>query len=380
MAAILGYSRAEIFPKQNQVDMTRGGTGSFLNLPYHNKEMTVRYAVNENGTAMTLQEFFDAYDKIALTDLEKLEIVDKKSKKVDDLLKGAPPCLVALAKQGIPNGQRNNAIYNFGVYCKKRYTDWQIKIFKYNDEYCKPPMDKSEIDGVIKSIDGKDYQYKCKDEPIASFCNAKKCALQEFGVGDNAPTPEISEIRKYDSDPPIYFATIDGESIEVDDITLHDPEKFSLACMNQIGKPMMPVAKHLWRRLLIKLFANLEIIPAPDSSKLDVQLREILADYINKTPGKELKDVMRGIAFTDTDGFTYFKFKDFWKFLLKTKSWAEKTYPKQKTMRFLESLFEAVEDTSKKINTKTVRLLKMPTVKLDRPNPRTTKVEKSPWL
>ena len=36
MAAILGYSRAEIFPKQNQVDMHRGGTGSFLNLPYHN--------------------------------------------------------------------------------------------------------------------------------------------------------------------------------------------------------------------------------------------------------------------------------------------------------------------------------------------------------
>ena len=32
MAAILGYSRAEIFPKQNQVDMQKGGTGSFLNL------------------------------------------------------------------------------------------------------------------------------------------------------------------------------------------------------------------------------------------------------------------------------------------------------------------------------------------------------------
>ena len=36
MAAILGYARAEIFPKQNQVDMHKGGTGSFLNLPYHN--------------------------------------------------------------------------------------------------------------------------------------------------------------------------------------------------------------------------------------------------------------------------------------------------------------------------------------------------------
>jgi hypothetical protein len=57
---------------------------------------------------------------------------------------------------------------------------------------------------------------------------------------------------------------------------------------------------------------------------------------------------MRGIAFTDTDGFTYFKFKDFWKFLLKTKILGrKKTYPKQKTMRLLQSLFEAKEDTPK---------------------------------
>jgi hypothetical protein len=171
----------------------------------------------------------------------------------------------------------------------------------------------------------------------------QKMCIKRIWCRRQCTTPEITEIRKYDSDPPIYFASIDGESVEVDDATLHDPEKFSLACMNQIGKPMMPVPKHMWRRLLIKLFANLETIPAPDSSKLDVQLKEILADYINKTPGKELKDVMRGIAFTDTDGFTYFKFKDFWKFLLKTKSWAEKTYPKQKTMRLLQSLFEAEE-------------------------------------
>ena len=30
------------------------------------------------------------------------------------------------------------------------------KIFKYNDSYC-PPLDKKEIDTLIKSIDGKDY-------------------------------------------------------------------------------------------------------------------------------------------------------------------------------------------------------------------------------
>jgi len=48
-------------------------------------------------------------------------------------------------------------------------------------------------------------------------------------------------------------------------------------------------------------------------------------------------------------------------------------------MRLLQSLFEA-EEASPKVGAKTVRLLKMPTVKLERPNPRTTKIDKSPWL
>ena len=382
IASAMGFAGAEIFPKQDYIRVDRGDTGSFLNLPYHAHERTVRYAYGIEGNVLTLEEFFEVHENTALDEAKINELKIAADKEEKDDFKGMPPCLVTLLSDGVPDGQRNNCMYNVGVYLKKRHPDkdeWQGHMFTYNKQFMDPPLDASEINTLIGSLDSKDYQYKCKDEPIHSFCDAKKCALREFGVGDNAPTPEISEIRKYDSDPPIYFATIDGESVEVDDITLHDPEKFSLACMNQIGKPMMPVPKHMWRRLLIKLFATLETIPAPESSKLDVQLREILADYINKTPGKELKDVMRGIAFTDSDGFTYFKFKDFWKFLLKTKSWAEKTYPKQKTMRFLESLFDA-EEASPKIKTKTVRMLKMPTIKLDRPNPRTTKVEKSPWL
>ena len=382
IASAMGFAGVEIFPKQDYIRVDRGDTGSFLNLPYHGNGRTVRYAYGLDGDTLTLDQFFDLHEQVSLTTekLNEFKIENKEEKK--DHFDGMPPCLVTLLSDGVPDGQRNNCMYNVGVYLKKRYPDkeeWQSHMFTYNKQFMTPPLDATEINTLIGSLDSKEYNYKCKDEPIHSFCDSKKCALQKFGVGDNTPPPEIAEIRKYDSDPPIYFASIDGESVEVDDATLHDPEKFSLACMNQIGKPMMPVAKHVWRRLLIKLFANLETIPAPESSKLDVQLKEILADYINKTPGKELKDVMRGIAFTDTDGFTYFKFKDFWKFLLKTKSWAERTYPKQKTMRLLQSLFEAKEDTPK-IGTKSVRVLKMPTIKLERPNPRITKVEKSPWL
>ena len=59
---------------------------------------------------MDLYQFFEAHNKVKLTEdqLSKLSIQEEKV--VDNLLKGAPPCLVTIAKQGIPNGQRNNAL------------------------------------------------------------------------------------------------------------------------------------------------------------------------------------------------------------------------------------------------------------------------------
>ena len=127
-----------------------------LNLPYHNALLSTRYAIKDDGSAMDLIQFFEAHSKLKLTEDQLSKLTIQEEKVVDNLLKGAPPCLVTLAKQGIPNGQRNNAMYNFGVYCKKRFPDkWQIEIFKYNDSYCEPPLDKKEIDTLIKSIDGK---------------------------------------------------------------------------------------------------------------------------------------------------------------------------------------------------------------------------------
>ena len=62
-----------------------------------------------------------------------------------------------------------------------------------------------------------------------------------------------------------------------------------------------------------------------------------------------------------------FKFANFWKYLLRTKSWADKTYPKQKTMRMLQDLFLAKESTPK-IDGKTHRVLEMNHIMLDKPS------------
>ena len=371
IASTLGYAKAEIFPKQDYIRADRGDTGSFLNVPYHGNNKSVRFAFDDNGEALKIEEFFKLYDKYSLTEKELVNLKISETDNTDDFLKGAPPCLQTILKDGMPEGGRNDMMYNIGVYLKKRFpNEWESKMYVYNEQYMKPPLKHTEMTKSIESLGKKDYLYKCKLEPIVSFCNSKVCSKREFGVGDNVPPPEITGISKYPSDPPLYFVNIDGLSVEVDDITLHDPEKFSVACMNQISKPMLPLGKIIWRKQLVKLFEKLQVLDAPDSSKIDVQIKDLLADFINKAPGKKIDDLKRGLPFTE-NGITYFKFKDFWKYIQRSKSW---TIQKQRTTKLLDDLFSAKESTIK-IDKESVRAMKMETIKLDKPNVREDKMK-----
>jgi hypothetical protein len=44
MAALIGHSTSEIFPKQSSISLEKGDLGNFLNLPYYNRNKSVRYA------------------------------------------------------------------------------------------------------------------------------------------------------------------------------------------------------------------------------------------------------------------------------------------------------------------------------------------------
>jgi hypothetical protein len=122
--------------------------------------------------------------------------------------------------------------------------------------------------------------------------------------------------------------------------------------------------------MLIKLFEKITDLDAPESSKIDVQIKDLLADFINKAPGKKIDDLKRGLPFTEGE-ITHFKFIDFWKYLQRSKSWSMQ---KQRTLKLLDDLFDAKEEVIK-IDRKSYRAIKMPTIKLDKPNIRKTKMK-----
>ena len=118
MAIILGYEGSEIFPKQTEILVERGDTGNFLNLPYYNNTKGLRYAIDDNGNALELEQFYTAYDKYSCTrgDVEGIRVAEKKREEAFPL---GPPCLNKLAVTGFGQGSRNNALFNIAVFYKQ---------------------------------------------------------------------------------------------------------------------------------------------------------------------------------------------------------------------------------------------------------------------
>ena len=155
MAKMLGYEGCEIFPKQTEILVERGDTGNFLNLPYHNEMKGLRYAINDNGSSCTLEEFYKLYDVYACKE-EDLKEIKTEEKKIEEAFKDGPPCLNKLAVTGFGEGSRNNALFNVAVYYKQANPDsWEDEIVKANMQYMNPPLSNNEVQQLIKSVNRK---------------------------------------------------------------------------------------------------------------------------------------------------------------------------------------------------------------------------------
>ena len=184
IASALGFAKAEIFPKQDYIRVDRGDTGSFLNLPYHGGDRTMRFAYDEKGEALKIDDFFEAYKEKALSleELKNLKIANDKNG--DEFFKGMPPCLVTLLSDGVPNGQRNNCMYNVGVYLKKRYSEkdeWQSHMFTYNKKFMEPPLDVGEINEGLWSADSSIHFYT---GVIDSVVNGETLSMSMYYFAD----------------------------------------------------------------------------------------------------------------------------------------------------------------------------------------------------
>lgn len=314
-ASILGESGREIFPKQAEILVDRGDTGNFLNLPYFAGDDGTRYAIKDDGSAATLEEFYGLYDKY----VQDLPLTyPEEPKQADHPVKDGPPCLQVLCSQGFPEGTRNNGLFNIGIYLKKANpVGWEDRLMEYNQKFVAPPLSLSELQIITKQLNKKDYKYKCKDAPINSFCNSGLCRTRKFGVGADGPdSPQMSALSKYNSEPPLWFLDVNGKRIELETEHLFNQVSFQRACMERINVVPPTLRKQDWEstlNALLKEMVELEQIQdAPEDTTVTGRFMDLVEEFTTHLQQAMDKDeILLGRPWTHEDeAKTYFRMKD----------------------------------------------------------------------
>ena len=188
--------------------------------------------------------------------------------------------------------------------------------------------------------------------------------------------PDISNLRIFTSDPPIWFVNVGGKTVEVDTKTLRNFDLFDEACMEQIKIKLPNVTKPIWGKVISNLMKAVEEIKAPESLTFKKQLEEHLENFtMDRAAGKQKTDINRGVSWTD-EGKSYFKFKDFWNYLQRTRSWGME---RNKTSHKIQELFDAKE-TVLKISGKSVKVMSMNAFSAHKDNDEPPPIERPPFV
>ena len=310
----------KIFPVQKYLNLDKGSAGSWINLPYYNAKNTERYMIKEDGSAATIEEFFEHYEKNKVTpaQLKKLKS-DIDEGEVGDWFQDGPPCMQALAKFGVPKSQRNEVLLDMTKYIKLRYPEeWQDKTLDYNKKFFEPigrGMSYSEVNNVIGSRDKKDYKYRCDQDWLKTYCNREECVKRKLGIGGGIDNELVlGPLSFVTSSPKIWYLGFNGDEVRLYSKELVKQDLAREAATEQTGKTP-PKIKN-WDMQIRTLQQKATPIDAPEESLPEFKLKSHLEDFcFNLRITKDRKQIMMGRPFSDGNGKRKFIFDGFYKHL-----------------------------------------------------------------
>ncbi len=315
-AAAIGHADVEVFPKQSTILIEKGDLGNFLNLPYYNAKNSTRYAYKDDGTAASLLEFIDLYNRYAVSNIDKVAMQVSA-----EVIPDGPPCLQQLCSQGFSEGGRNNGLFNLGVYLRKFDPDnWKTLLEEHNQQYMAPPLSASEVVTVQKQVEKKDYSYRCKEPPINSYCNAQVCKTRKFGIGGNGTSLEFSALSKLETDPPVWILNVGDTRLELQTDELQIQTKFQKKCMNALNTMPPLVKQSVWQETVEKLFNNLQTIPGDyTDGSVAGQFEAFLQEFCTDRAQAQNRDELLLRKPWTEDGITWFRLKDLADYLTRNK-------------------------------------------------------------
>jgi len=317
-ASVLGIGNSEIFPKQSELLVERGDAGNWINMPYFGGDNTERYAYNANGLPIKTVDAFIRYAGEMSIDYESLSEFSVDIK--EPLGPDAPPCINCLCATGFPDGTRNTGLMHLGVFAILRNKDnWERDLDELNSKYMDPPLGSQEVLGVVKSLKKKSYNYLCKHQPMASYCNRNKCRTVKYGIGPSTGMPAMGTLTKFDTTPPIWFVDVEGGGrIELSTEDLQQPIRFQKACMDQLNI-MPPVLKReTWSEIVSAMLDSVNVVRVPKETTPEGIFHDYLEEFLNTKSNNDdsrTRDVMLLGQVWISDDKYYFRIKDLMDYL-----------------------------------------------------------------
>lgn len=318
-AMSLGYSGAEIFPKQVKRASERD-IGNAINLPYFNSKNTTRYCV-KNGKPLTLEEFLELAElmKIKKNNLKDVNI----EQTTDEEYKDAPPCIQHILKEGIEEGSRNNGLYCLGVFFKQKYVDtWQDKLDEANKELIKPSLKRGEIEAMIKGLVKPESFYRCNEYPICQFCDKEACKKRLYGVGGSQDNKHLfSSLVKYQSksgEGVRWSISFDGERIELLTDELMSKDLLQRKIFEITNKMYYPPKKNEeWMKTLETLAREKNIVDDPEDASEKGQFEELLKVFLSGKKHSTDRKILTtgGLYLNEEENLVYFRSIDLSNFL-----------------------------------------------------------------
>jgi hypothetical protein len=307
-AVALGLPKVEIFPKQSKL-AGPDDNGNWINLPYFGGELTERYAVRE-GKALGQEEFLNLADATAVDEGRLRSVVVEADAKME----GAPPCLRYFVTIGFPEHTRNLGLFDLAVYCKMRHgEEWEKELQDMNRRFLVPPLGKTEVDTIIKSVRRRQYFYRCKEPPIVSACNRLACQSARYGMKDAGDDPGVimDNLTKILTDPPIWIMGVDGKRIEFSCTSeMLNQRIFHARCVERVHVFPRMITQNAWREIIQRLLDKVEEIEAPEDAGIGGEFREMFREYMTQVRISGSREtLLLGNAYSE-NGQVFFRSND----------------------------------------------------------------------
>lgn len=314
-AGLLGFpNKTEIFPKQTKslVD----NIGNWLNLPYFSAKNTLRYAFGENGS-LSFEEFITSI--VFYTGKENIN-----EKLTSDLIQIElmPPCLKTLVEEGLDKGERNNGLFNFGVFYRKSSpNDWADKLRYHDKNYVSPPVGR-EVESIIKSVGQRTYQYTCNSEPICSRCDRKTCITLQYGImhrpwedSENYSDAAFANLRKIKTDPPTFILEVNSMDVSLTSAEFQTFKTMRTKIEEKLNLVIRPMKQDQWDLKRQTLLDSRVDIEAPINASAKGAVVEFVDDFLETYDrAVSVEDLKRGTPVLE-DGEVFFKVESLQKYL-----------------------------------------------------------------